>query len=360
MVTGLQSTPLLKAGFLQRLLGRQPKKNAFIEITNLLAEHPIESVSMPQIADILKRHDLGFQDSRKHFLSIFRTVLAHAADDRELSDQDRKDLAHLQKILKLADKDTGPIREEVLADLYSKSLADALGDEHMSPEERSRLDVIAVSFDLPEERRQDIYKVQVTRLLQLAFGQVISDHRITSGEEARLRAMTENLGVTITHDAETQALMERFRLLARIEEGNLPVLAPEIKLQRGETCHAFFACTQSEIRTHTKSIRYSGPTASIRIMKGVRWRIGQVAVERVTRDVLTQLDAGMLYVTNKRLLFDGHRKNSVINLTKVVRFTLFRDGIRIEKDSGRDQYFIGDADLEVVGTVLERVLSNSR
>ena len=40
----------------------------------------------------------------------------------------------------------------------------------------------------------------------------------------------------------------------------------------------------------------------------------------------------------------SHKKNTVINLSKIVRFTLFTDGVRIEKDSGRDQYFLGEAE----------------
>jgi len=40
-----------------------------------------------------------------------------------------------------------------------------------------------------------------------------------------------------------------------------------------------------------------------------------------------------------------------------VKFTVFSDGLRIEKDTGRDQYFVGEGDLEVLGAVLERLLT---
>jgi len=188
----------------------------------------------------------------------------------------------------------------------------------------------------------------------------VSDRRISDEEEERLTAMAKNLGVTLKHDDQTQRLVDRFRLLARIESGELPSVAAPIKLQRGEVCHGMLTCTQHEIRQQTQSYRYSGPSASIKIMKGVRWRIGQVSVQRVTRDVMTQLDSGTLYITNKRLLFDGGKKNTLITLNKIVNFTVFSDGLRVEKDSGRDQYFVCDGDVEVLGAVLERVLVASR
>jgi hypothetical protein len=68
--------------------------------------------------------------------------------------------------------------------------------------------------------------------------------------------------------------------------------------ESGRTRGACVGCTHNEIRKQTRSYRYSGPTASINIVKGLRWRFGQVSVQRITRDVMTQLDSGTLYVTN--------------------------------------------------------------
>ena len=357
---GLQSTPPHQPTFLQRLFRRPVKENAIVEITNLLAENSIRSVSMIQVGDILKTYDLGFDEEQEPFLGIFRKVLAHAAADRELSSTDREDLAHLQMILNLPDDSVARVREEALSDFYANSLAGALADGRISLGETHKLDAMASSFGLPNDRVKDIYKGQVLKLLQWTCDQMVADRRVTDSEEAQLKAMAENLGVSLTHDSQTQALYDRFRLLAKIDGGQLPTISPGLTLQRGETCHASLVCTQNEIRKQTQSYRYSGPTASIKIVKGLRWRIGQVSVQRITRDVMTQLDSGTLYVTNKRLLFDGAQKSTSIALKKIIRFTVFSDGIKIEKDTGKDQYFIGSGDSEIIGAVLERVIADSR
>lgn len=359
-LNGLESCPPKRPGLLKRLLGRPVEENAVIEVTNLFAENPIPAVSMPTVAEILKRYDLGFSECRPQFLEILRRVLLHVARDRELSVEDHQNLAHLQMVLELPDEDASGVREEVLADIYATTLADALADGHISSEERRRLDNVTKSFGLPESRTTYIYKTQVLKLLHWTFNQTIADRRITAAEEAQLSEMAANLGVTFTHDPQTQGLVEKFKQLVRIEAGDLPVIRPAITLQRAEKCHAMMACTHNEIRQQTQSYRYSGPTASIRIMKGVRWRIGQVAVQRVTRDVMTQLDSGTLYVTSKRLLFDGAKRNTSISFSKIVGFTVFSDGLKVEKDTGRDQYFLGETDLEVFGAVLDRLLITSR
>ena len=56
-------------------------------------------------------------------------------------------------------------------------------------------------------------------------------------------------------------------------------------LASGEVAHfRAQSVTHKEMRTVTKRLNYSGPVASVQLMKGVRWRIGSVAVNRVTQD----------------------------------------------------------------------------
>ena len=126
-----------------------------------------------------------------------------------------------------------------------------------------------------------------------------------------------------------------------------------VLLQSGATCHAQFPSNLHELRTVTKAVSYHGPSGRIRIMKGLSWRYGYVNVQRVTSEQLKELDSGTLLITNKRLLFNGAKRNVSLPLKRVIHFTLFSDTIQIEKDSGKDQYFKGTRDLELIGAVLE-------
>ena len=89
--------------------------------------------------------------------------------------------------------------------------------------------------------------------------------------------------------------------------------------------------------------------------------MGQLSVNRVTRDVLKELDAGTLYITSKRLLFDGSRKSTALPLRRILNFTVYQDGVQIEKDSGKDQFFmLNSFDGELLGAVLEAAIDRSR
>jgi hypothetical protein len=63
-------------------------------------------------------------------------------------------------------------------------------------------------------------------------------------------------------------------------------------------------------------------------MKGLHWRYGSIAVQKVTTDVMTQVGTGNLYVTNKRVFFDGTKKNISIPLGKITNFTVLKMGSR--------------------------------
>lgn len=91
-------------------------------------------------------------------------------------------------------------------------------------------------------------------------------------------------------------------------------------------------------------------------MKGLSWRYGSVSVQRVTSEELRQIDSGTLFITNKRLLFNGAAKNVNTPFKKIIHFTLYKDGLQIEKDTGRDQFFLGQGDLEIISGVLEAAL----
>src|SRR6202022_3618842 len=104
-----------------------------------------------------------------------------------------------------------------------------------------------------------------------------------------------------------------------------------------------------EMRTVTTRYQYSGPTVRLPITKHFSWRRGSIAEHQIKQDTLTALDQGTLFITNKRLLFHGKKKTTTAALKKVIAFTVYADGLKIEKDSGKPQYYLGSADLEVVG-----------
>ncbi len=61
---------------------------------------------------------------------------------------------------------------------------------------------------------------------------------------------------------------------------------------------------------------------------GIYYRAGSVAIDRVTEEVLHEIDRGTLYATSKRLILDASRKSTTIPYSRIINVTRYDDGHR--------------------------------
>jgi hypothetical protein len=332
---------------------------------NVIPRAGIGAIRDDSIFELLEHYRLGFNEAREKFQEIFATVLRHFARDLQLDEAEFADLRRLKALFDLQDSDVADIERRVLDPYYESTLEKMLEDRRLSPEERDRLANLARGLRLPASVSDRIQNEQITDLLQRTLDSAIDDRRLSPEEDAELKAIAENLEAKVNFaDAATAESLNYFRLLWRLEQGEIPAIDAPIHLRRGETCHAIQRATHLEFRRVTRAVRYAGPYARIRIMKGVYYRIGQVNLQPLSEDVLQPLDEGILYLTSQRLLFDGSRKNVSIPFTKIIDFTVHGDGLQIEKETGKDVYFrfkgVDSKRMELWGVMLSGVMRKNR
>jgi hypothetical protein len=290
-------------------------------------------------------------------LGIYRRALSASLSADGLTEEARSQLDRLGALLGIPDSLVTAERQVVVEGKFREALEAAVGDRWLSDEEKKALDQLASKMGVPDDRVNSVRREVLGKLVQAEFDRATEDHRFSPEEEEHLVKLAENLGVKHSYDERTKDLLERYKLLWRISQGEVPALEAQIHLQRGEVCHWCSPASLHEQRTVTRRIGYSGPTTRIRIAKGIYWRMGNLGVSRTTEEVLKLLDQGALYVTSKRLLFDGASKTTNVTLKRIINFTLYSDGLRIEKDSGKDQvYQFNNTDPELLGAILDATL----
>lgn len=72
-----------------------------------------------------------------------------------------------------------------------------------------------------------------------------------------------------------------------------------------------------------------------------------------------RLDHGQLYLTNKRLLYLGDKQNRTIRLSQIVDFSVYNNGVEIEKDRGRSPFLGMAGENDVFAALLGRAISDS-
>jgi NAD-dependent DNA ligase len=78
----------------------------------------------------------------------------------------------------------------------------------------------------------------------------------------------------------------------------------------------------------------------------------------LTEEQLLQIDSGSLYITNKRIIFVGSKKNANIQLSKVLSVTPYSDGVGIEKDSGKSPILRVSTNSDLLAMTLGRVIND--
>ncbi len=151
-----------------------------------------------------------------------------------------------------------------------------------------------------------------------------------------------------------------------LESGDMSVIPPipaeklPIILKKNEICYSLISNGVEYLEE--RAVRdTSGGFTSMRIPigKGFSINTGRFGAESRSHDELTRIDVGNLIVTNKRVIFDGERKNVVIPLNKIMAVTAYKDGIGIDReDRKKTVIFAGGFNGTLIKSVVQGAIKN--
>ena len=145
-------------------------------------------------------------------------------------------------------------------------------------------------------------------------------------------ALTKTIKAAVLRDILNGVIPQRMSV-----EGSLP-----INFQKGEQIvWAFSGSEYLEDKTRRQFVGAS-KGVSVRIMKGVYYKVGAFKGEPVEHTERVHVDTGWVVVTDKNIYFTGSRKSVRIPYAKIVSFEPFSDGVGIMRDaaSAKTQIFI--------------------
>ncbi|HMB00234.1 MAG TPA: hypothetical protein VKS21_04540 [Spirochaetota bacterium] len=350
--------PLSAGNLFHRLFKIKPQANAIIEINNLLAtaDH-INDLSSDQLDAVCRKYKIDiyrkFKNELQHF---YKKILTFFLKDKKLSGREINQLKHIKKLFGLQEKTTARMHKEIASALYQKELDAVLQDGKISAAEKEFLRQLEQELQLEPHTAASIYK-NTTAAYYRDFQKLLTaDQRLSPDEINQLKKLAASLDIPLPDTSLNSDRLNKFKLFWLIENGELPEIKVDIKLKRGEKAYFYTTAEFYKKKTVTRRIRYGGPTARIRIIKGIYWRAGDLGVSRVQQDVIALEDKGDLYLTNKRLIFMGERKNKTIRLNRILDLTPYSDGVEIQKDKGYNPVLAFTRDLDLFCMLLSRAI----
>lgn len=348
-----------KAGFLKKLLNTNLKENAIIEVNNLLARKPISTIQTTDILHISDKYKINLPlEFSDELLEFYQTYLKECIKDSILTLDEVDNLKHLKNLLALSDYEVEDLHNKVAGEIYKKNYNEVINDGLISEQERYFLSNVQKNVLLSQEIVNKISDGCRSSFLQSQFNEITSDQKVSPAEWNEFSQIAKNLNATLELNTNTQESLEKYRLYWFIENEKLPEQSVQINLQKNETCFFTIAADWLENRTVTQRVNYSGINTRIRIMKGLYYNMGSISPNRITSEELTVIDSGIVYITNKRVIFMGGRKNTNIKLDKILALTPYSDGVGIEKDAGKSPILRVPYNADILMRTLGRVIND--
>ncbi|MGH8584270.1 MAG: hypothetical protein ACREWG_16160 [Gammaproteobacteria bacterium] len=177
----------------------------------------------------------------------------------------------------------------------------------------------------------------------------LEDGVLDESEEKRLMELKERFSLSQAELDASGALtrVTKAAVLRDVLNGVIPQRMTvsdglPINLQKGE--QVVWVFPSSDYLEDKTRRQYVGGSqgVSIRVMKGVYYRVGAFKGEAIDRTVRVLIDTGLVAVTNKHIYFVGSAKSTRLPYAKIVSFQPFNDGVGVIRDasSAKPQIFV--------------------
>ena len=344
----MEQEVLKKKSLIRSLLKKDPDKSVVEELGKLLVGYPDLKVPLKDLASATARIKLELRKSfGKELTRFYRKFLQKCLEDQVLSPADWKALHQLKILFGFSNAQVERIHNQMVMRHYSKTVEQAIADKKLNPRERSFLKTMQQNLKLHPHVAEKIYKDKASELVQRTFISALSDKRLSPEEEEELESLAHHLGVRIDYDEKTKNILDRYRLFWVIENGDIPTIEPALKMGRNEKCYFTADANWCELHSITKSARYGS--------------IAKTAEEgdQVQRQIFQELnvrDSGRIYLTNKRILFSGEKRQRIIPHSRIKDFVPMENGVQIHRKSGTNPFLQFELGVDVFSLILARTL----
>ena len=265
-------------------------------------------------------------------------------------------MSFLQSII---DKHKAKKQKAINKEKFKEELLKAVSDGKITKEEIEKLEKEKSEFGLVD----DDIKNMKAEIFTAAFNAAKNDQQITKEEEQELLDIQKYLGIEEAEISNTKKELARLRILNEIQNGNMPTPPTVTNLVTQKAEVIYWAEPSSLVEEKVINRRFQGGSrgVSLRIMKGVSYRIGAYQGRVVSQTGMVVVSNGELIITSKRVIFRGDRKSFSIKLENILDIQLFSNGIYFSENNKSKLRMINfnqEGNHNIIGAVLSHAINH--
>lgn len=238
---------------------------------------------------------------------------------------------------------------------FRRDLEQALEDGVLTDDEVRYLEQRSEQLGIDQEVVDKLRRSHVQEQVQPILERIKSTRRYSPEDEAELHRMAKDLRFELQFGPEFAV----YRALWELENTGSMTLRPihaEIILTRGEECYHSAVASWNQVKRVRERTGYVGGAVSFRVARGVRFSVGRAVPTYNEYEGLMEISPGVLYLTNKKLIFRGSKRSTSISLGRLIDYTLYADGIELHKTSGKpDVYLMDPPDPEYMAALITTI-----
>ncbi|TAF64541.1 MAG: hypothetical protein EAZ55_10790 [Cytophagales bacterium] len=346
-----QVKPLQEPSFFQKLLGQRfQKENFVIEINNLLANQPISSIRVEDVVILAENYGVKTSELVAELGVFYEQFLENCLNDRFLSDEEIQLLKHLKQLLGLNDKVVGDIHLRLTSRVYQQAIKEVMQDKNVSEEEKQFLKNLQANLRIEDDLAEKLYKESSATLMQNIFEEATEDAKLSPEEEEEIRQISDNLHIQISLDRATKMTLDKYKVYWQIENGQMPEFEnDEPSIPRKEKVYFKGNIKWYEEMEIGEQTVHSRGGLKAKIGKGDYWK--NPTQQKLNVSNIKEWEfvgTGLVYLTNKRILFKLPKQDKILLLNRVMDFHCFANGVKVDKETGHKDIFVeiqGNSDL---------------
>lgn len=270
-------------------------------------------------------------------MEVYEHNLKQCLSNLRITDDKRNLLLSIQSYFVLPSDEIYNLKRKYglkAVDLLSKY---RVQDLDLTPNEKYEIQLLANELNVTSAEVDNINKQNAADVFQKIIKDKVAVGRITDTDIQEINKVANSLSIipaAFPVDTKTKQQYEYLVMLNELEKGYLPVIhSSAIVAQKDEIVHWQTNATLLTPKTVTTGYVGGSRGVSIRVMKGVSYRVGSSRSTPI-RETITMRNPGNLVVTNKRIVFTGTGKSFSIGYKQLLSFDPYNNGIGLQKTNG--------------------------
>lgn len=244
-------------------------------------------------------------------------------------------------------------------DIYRQAVATRVADRTLSDAERNEFKSLQTELGLSDSDASKAYAEETRSIVEGYLQEALADGLLSPEEDASLIDLGKSLKVGLNFNDEiTNKLLDQSRRAWTVLNKPLMPVDSPFRLKSDEKAFLVVFAEALEERSRTSAVSYAGPTVSIPVWEGIRFKMGRMAFLPEQTRFMHSFGKGALVVTGARILFSSNEKTFNLKLEKTLRLETFSDGLKVTANSGKPKVFRYETD-RVAGLIVARVWAES-